>query len=149
MFAKNKELEKVIETFPIAMLEINKEIDSIIKSSSLGNLLSREQVEAMRIIRNLGSITINGLAEQQNIFKSAASKRVNKLENLGYVTQLKSKDKRVKIVALTDKGDDFLSLATKTMAQLIENRLSSDLSDKEIKDLIEKINFISRVFLKK
>lgn len=141
-------IEEAINRFQIVMLRLNKEIVGIVKETGLDNLLSREQIEAMRIIQNEGKVTINELAALQNIFKTAASKRISKLEEMGYVTRAHTENKRIKLIQLSDEGEQFLQKATAVMTEAVKERLVQHFTQAEIEQFVDQLTHIDDVFKK-
>ncbi|MBL3398846.1 MarR family transcriptional regulator [Staphylococcus pasteuri] len=139
------QLEQSINQFHVVMMHINKEIDDMVKETGLGDVLSREQIEALRMIQANGSMTVGELATQQNIFKTAASKRINKLQDKGYVAQAPSDNKRIKLITLTDDGEKLISEVTSKIANALKSRLNNEFSEQELIDFVNQLDKLEQV----
>ncbi|WP_449126137.1 MarR family winged helix-turn-helix transcriptional regulator (plasmid) [Staphylococcus chromogenes] len=143
------ELRKAIETFPVVMLNINKEIDEIIQNFKLDKKVSRQQVECMRILNKYENLTVNQLAKKQKIYKTAASKRIKKLEELGFVEEVFSTNRRIKLVKLTSEGAEFLNETSNLMANILAERLKERITNEEIKSFIDQLIHIESILRRK
>lgn len=126
------DMEEAITRFDLVLMSINKTVSDLLQDTKLNYTISREQLEALVLIRANGHMTVNELAVNQGIFKTAASKRINKLEKLGLIKRMTSKNKRIKLMGLTEEGVTFLDAIKREMAEVVEEALEGQYTVEDI-----------------
>lgn len=77
--------------------------------NKLNHLLSEHQIQraqwtVLYYLANFGSATLVELSDYQSVEKPTVTRIINRLEELGYIEQVPSKDKREKRMQLTEHG---------------------------------------------
>lgn len=96
--------------------------------------LSRPQ---LRLMMKLGDVdpTVSELAERLNISSSGVTQMLDKLASRSFITRYSpDKDQRVVRVAITDRGQDVLTLAVKQFEQRVLE-MTETFSDPEKQNL--------------
>lgn len=77
----------------------------------------------LRLLKDNGPITFGDIATHLYIEKPSVTKLVNKLDELQLVEIRAGKDKREKIVHLTEKGEGMIDAVQKELKPLLEKAL--------------------------
>lgn len=103
--------------------------------TSLNELLSPYELsyslwQVIYYVKNNGSSTLVDIASEYNVEKPTITRRVHKLEELGIVKQIFGRDKREKIIQLTERGEEVYTACRKEISDL-EYRVMVDISKEE------------------
>ncbi|WP_342769256.1 MarR family transcriptional regulator [Peribacillus asahii] len=103
--------------------------------NKLNILLSQHQIQRAQwtILYYLslnGSITLVELSNYLSVEKPTITRTINRLEELGYVQQIPSKDKREKRIQLTDRGKEVYKHVRITIDQF-EKDILKGVSEQE------------------
>lgn len=92
--------------------------------------LYRGQWTILYYLSNFGSATLVELSDYQNVEKPTVTRTINRLEELGYVEHVPSKDKREKKMQLTELGRKVYKDVRLTIDQY-EQDILKGISEKE------------------
>ncbi|WP_438798384.1 MarR family winged helix-turn-helix transcriptional regulator [Staphylococcus pseudintermedius] len=107
--------------------------------------ISNEQSSVLLMLSNDKSLTLTEITLRQGVNKAAVSRRIKKLVDLGlvkWVNMAYEYDKRLKYVALTEAGIDYVRASRNLIANLA-NEMLSDISLEKIeqtRDMLELID---------
>lgn len=103
--------------------------------------LQRAQWTILYYLFNTGPATLVELSHYQSVEKPTVTRTMNRLEELGYVEQLPSKDKREKRMQLTDIGRKVYTDVRMTIDHF-EQSILKGISEEEQSDVIRIMNKI-------
>lgn len=107
---------------------------------------SSEQLQMLQIISKSEHISPGKLASLQGVHKSAISNRYKKLEAKGLVTTVDSdEDLRAKLIALTDKGHDVVSMFNEVIYEHVEKIVLDDFQEEEIDEFLRIFRKLSTI----
>lgn len=89
--------------------------------------ISNEQSSVLLMLSNDKSLTLTEITLRQGVNKAAVSRRIKKLVDLGlvkWVNMAYEYDKRLKYVALTEAGIDYVRASRNLIANLANEMLS-------------------------
>ncbi|WP_281186014.1 MarR family winged helix-turn-helix transcriptional regulator [Staphylococcus schleiferi] len=107
--------------------------------------VSNEQSSVLLMLSSHKSLTLTEITLKQGINKAAVSRRIKKLVDLGLVqwmTMNHEYDKRLKYVALTEEGANYVRASRDLIANLA-NKMLSDIPLNQIeatREMLEKID---------
>lgn len=128
----NNKIYKKLNNFHLLFIETSKTINNVLLKEDLA--ISREQIGVFKLLNEHRQLTVKEIADAQGVFKTAVSKRIKKLEDRGFVIRVQSKDKREKLIQLTNEGQLFFD----TRQEKLYTGLIQELNLKS--EDIEKIN---------
>ncbi|MFP4930070.1 MarR family winged helix-turn-helix transcriptional regulator [Staphylococcus pseudintermedius] len=107
--------------------------------------ISNEQSSVLLMISNDKSLTLTEITLRQGVNKAAVSRRIKKLVDLGlvkWVNMAYEYDKRLKYVALTEAGIDYVRASRNLIANLANEMLSDIPLEKieQTRDMLELID---------
>ncbi|HCA7507590.1 TPA: MarR family transcriptional regulator [Staphylococcus pseudintermedius] len=107
--------------------------------------ISNEQSSVLLMLSNDKSLTLTEITLRQGVNKAAVSRRIKKLVDLGlvkWVNMAYEYDKRLKYVALTEAGIDYVRASRKLIANLANEMLSDIPLEKieQTRDMLELID---------
>ena len=97
---------------------------------------SPEQMQVLKLISKEESMTAGRLALLQGVHKSAISSRLKKLIDKELVHIKPSGDRRAKLLALTEKGQDVVEQSKQVLDDYISSLLSEHVNDQEIEQFL-------------
>ncbi|MGB8002198.1 MAG: MarR family transcriptional regulator [Anaerobacillus sp.] len=107
---------------------------------------SSEQLQMLQIISKSSNISPGKLASLQGVHKSAISNRYKKLEAKGVVTTVDSEeDLRGKSIALTNKGQEVVTLFNEVIYKHVENIVLNDFHEREIDEFLRIFRKLSSI----
>ncbi|HWO95037.1 MAG TPA: MarR family transcriptional regulator [Bacillus sp. (in: firmicutes)] len=92
--------------------------------------LQRAQWTILYYLSNFGSATLVELSNYQGVEKPTVTRTINRLEELGYIEQVPSKDKREKRMQLTEIGREIYKDVRVTIDQF-EQDILNGISEEE------------------
>ena len=92
--------------------------------------LQRAQWTILYYLANFGSATLVELSNYQGVEKPTVTRTINRLEELGYIEQVPSKDKREKRMQLTEMGREVYKDVRVTINQF-EQDILTGISEEE------------------
>ncbi|EII2743458.1 MarR family transcriptional regulator [Staphylococcus pseudintermedius] len=107
--------------------------------------ISNEQSSVLLMLSNDKSLTLTEITLRQGVNKAAVSRRIKKLVDLGlvkWVNMAYEYDKRLKYVALTEAGIDYVRASRNLIANLANEMLSDIPLEKieQTRDILELID---------
>ncbi|HDV6031638.1 TPA: MarR family transcriptional regulator [Staphylococcus pseudintermedius] len=104
--------------------------------------ISNEQSSVLLMLSNDKSLTLTEITLRQGVNKAAVSRRIKKLVDLGlvkWVNMAYEYDKRLKYVALTEAGIDYVRASRNLIANLANEMLSDIPLEKieQTRDMLE------------
>ncbi|MCE5656198.1 MarR family transcriptional regulator [Staphylococcus pseudintermedius] len=107
--------------------------------------ISNEQSSVLLMLSNDKSLTLTEITLRQGVNKAAVSRRIRKLVDLGlvkWVNMAYEYDKRLKYVALTEAGIDYVRASRNLIANLANEMLSDIPLEKieQTRDMLELID---------
>ncbi|HDK5695954.1 MarR family winged helix-turn-helix transcriptional regulator [Staphylococcus pseudintermedius] len=107
--------------------------------------ISNEQSSVLLMLSNDKSLTLTEITLRQGVNKAAVSRRIKKLVDLGlvkWVNMAYEYDKRLKYVALTEAGIDYVRASRNLIADLANEMLSDIPLEKieQTRDMLELID---------
>ncbi|EGQ0372289.1 MarR family transcriptional regulator [Staphylococcus pseudintermedius] len=107
--------------------------------------ISNEQSSVLLMLSNDKSLTLTEITLRQGVNKAAVSRRIKKLVDLGlvkWVNMTYEYDKRLKYVALTEAGIDYVRASRNLIANLANEMLSDIPLEKieQTRDMLELID---------
>ncbi|EGQ4405093.1 MarR family winged helix-turn-helix transcriptional regulator [Staphylococcus pseudintermedius] len=107
--------------------------------------ISNEQSSVLLMLSNDNSLTLTEITLRQGVNKAAVSRRIKKLVDLGlvkWVNMAYEYDKRLKYVALTEAGIDYVRASRNLIANLANEMLSDIPLEKieQTRDMLELID---------
>ncbi|EGQ2829771.1 MarR family transcriptional regulator [Staphylococcus pseudintermedius] len=107
--------------------------------------ISNEQSSVLLMLSNDKSLTLTEITLHQGVNKAAVSRRIKKLVDLGlvkWVNMAYEYDKRLKYVALTEAGIDYVRASRNLIANLANEMLSDIPLEKieQTRDMLELID---------
>ncbi|EKS1564559.1 MarR family transcriptional regulator [Staphylococcus pseudintermedius] len=107
--------------------------------------ISNEQSSVLLMLSNDKSLTLTEITLRQGVNKAAVSRRIKKLVDLGlvkWVNMAYEYDKRLKYVALTEAGIDYVHASRNLIANLANEMLSDIPLEKieQTRDMLELID---------
>ncbi|EGQ1624196.1 MarR family winged helix-turn-helix transcriptional regulator [Staphylococcus pseudintermedius] len=107
--------------------------------------ISNEQSSVLLMLSNDKSLTLTEITLRQGVNKAAVSRRIKKLVDLGlvkWVNMAYEYDKRLKYVALTEAGIDYVRASRNLIADLANDMLSDIPLEKieQTRDMLELID---------
>ncbi|HAR6139909.1 TPA: MarR family transcriptional regulator [Staphylococcus pseudintermedius] len=107
--------------------------------------ISNEQSSVLLMLSNDKSLTLTEITLRQGVNKAAVSRRIKKLVDLGlvkWVNMAYEYDKRLKYVALTEAGIDYVRASRNLIANLANEMLSDIPLEKieQTRDMLELID---------
>ncbi|EII2015317.1 MarR family transcriptional regulator [Staphylococcus pseudintermedius] len=107
--------------------------------------ISNEQSSVLLMLSNDKSLTLTEITLRQGVNKAAVSRRIKKLVDLGlvkWVNMAYEYDKRLKYVALTEAGIDYVGASRNLIANLANEMLSDIPLEKieQTRDMLELID---------
>ncbi|MDK3991641.1 MarR family transcriptional regulator [Staphylococcus pseudintermedius] len=107
--------------------------------------ISNEQSSVLLMLSNDKSMTLTEITLRQGVNKAAVSRRIKKLVDLGlvkWVNMAYEYDKRLKYVALTEAGIDYVRASRNLIANLANEMLSDIPLEKieQTRDMLELID---------
>ncbi|EKN5200323.1 MarR family transcriptional regulator [Staphylococcus pseudintermedius] len=107
--------------------------------------ISNEQSSVLLMLSNDKSLTLTEITLRQGVNKAAVSRRIKKLVDLGlvkWVNMAYEYDKRLKYVALTEAGIDYVRASRNLIADLANDMLSDIQLEKieQTRDMLELID---------
>ncbi|NCJ14557.1 MarR family transcriptional regulator [Staphylococcus pseudintermedius] len=107
--------------------------------------ISNEQSSVLLMLSNDKSLTLTEITLRQGVNKAAVSRRIKKLVDLGlvkWVNMAYECDKRLKYVALTEAGIDYVRASRNLIADLANEMLSDIPLEKieQTRDMLELID---------
>ncbi|HAX9671527.1 TPA: MarR family transcriptional regulator [Staphylococcus pseudintermedius] len=107
--------------------------------------ISNEQSSVLLMLSNDKSLTLTEITLRQGVNKAAVSRRIKKLVDLGlvkWVNMAYEYDKRLKYVALTEVGIDYVRASRNLIANLANEMLSDIPLEKieQTRDMLELID---------
>lgn len=97
---------------------------------------SPEQLQMLKLISKEGRVTSSRLAVLQAVHKSAISSRIKKLLQKELIRIAETEDKRIKMLEITDAGNEVLEQSDKALTEFIEKLMSEQIEDKEIDEFL-------------
>ena len=103
--------------------------------TTLNELMSTYQLsyslwQVMFYIKNNGPSTLVDISNQYNVEKPTITRRVHRLEDLQIVKQIPGKDRREKVIQLTELGEEIYKECRKKITDL-ENRVMEGIANEE------------------
>lgn len=95
-----------------------------------GHGIQRAQWTILYYLYNFGSATLVELAQYQGVEKPTVTRTMNRLEELAYVEQIHSKDKREKRMVLTELGKKVY-VQTRVHIDEFEEKVLTGISETE------------------
>ena len=93
-----------------------------------------------------GELSVSTLAAYEHVSQQAITQRLELLRSTGYVTQhADSKDRRRRLVGLTDEGHAFLAHVTASQTTWLAHAIEYALDDGERGDLAAATTLIERI----
>ncbi|KKK39953.1 MarR family transcriptional regulator [Mesobacillus campisalis] len=94
--------------------------------TKLNELMSTYQLsyslwQVIFYIKNYGPSTLVDISNQYNVEKPTITRRVHRLEDLQIVKQIPGKDRREKIIQLTDLGEEIYQKCREKITELEHN----------------------------
>ena len=107
--------------------------------------ISNEQSSVLLMLSNDKALTLTEITLRQGVNKAAVSRRIKKLVDLGlvkWVNMAYEYDKRLKYVALTEAGIDYVRASRNLIADLANDMLSDIPLEKieQTRDMLELID---------
>ncbi|MBI5974301.1 MarR family winged helix-turn-helix transcriptional regulator [Staphylococcus canis] len=107
--------------------------------------ISNEQSSVLMMLSHKRALTLTEITLRQGVNKAAVSRRVKKLVELDLVKWVNMNyehDKRLKYIALTEKGKEYVEASRHLVAELATKMLSDIPVDQlvETRQVLEKIN---------
>ena len=97
-------------------------------------------------IAERGELSVSTLAAYEHVSQQAITQRLELLRSTGYVTQhADSKDRRRRLVGLTDEGHAFLAHVTASQTTWLAHAIEYALDDGERGDLAAATTLIERI----
>ncbi|MCS5348255.1 winged helix DNA-binding protein [Staphylococcus aureus] len=140
----DKERFEQFNELHLGFIELSKVINEVIEEQNIE--ISREQMGVFKLLFENKQMTMKEIAERQGVFKTAISKRIKKMEEKGFVKKISSKDKREKVVVLTEFGISFYKNRQLLLYKGLEEKLKLSKSDTKV--LITYINEIKKLLVK-
>ncbi|MGS4189599.1 MarR family winged helix-turn-helix transcriptional regulator [Staphylococcus pseudintermedius] len=106
--------------------------------------ISNEQSSVLLMLSNDKSLTLTEITLRQGVNKAAVSRRIKKLVDLGlvkWVNMAYEYDKRLKYVALTEAGIDYVRASRNLIANLA-NEMLSDIPLEKIEQTLDMLELI-------
>ena len=97
---------------------------------------SPEQMQVLKLISKEESMTAGRLAVLQGVHKSAISSRLKKLLEKELIVIMPSTDKREKLLAITDKGQQIVRQSKIVLDEYIGSLLSDHVNEKEMEQFL-------------
>ncbi|RLL48413.1 MarR family transcriptional regulator [Oceanobacillus piezotolerans] len=103
--------------------------------TTLNELLSTYELsyslwQVIFYIKNNGPSTLVEISNQYDVEKPTITRRVHRLEDLEIVEQIPGKDRREKVIELTERGEEIYKVCRIKITNL-ENRVMEGITDKE------------------
>lgn len=105
--------------------------------------LYRSQWTIMYYLYNLGTATLVELSNYQSVEKPTVTRTINRLEELGYVEHVPTKDKREKRMQLTELGKRIYEEVRVTVDRF-EQEILEDISEQEQLNAIQVMETIRK-----
>lgn len=150
----SKEISKHVGFMGEFMVNLNALTAALLKDLRNKYKISNEQSSVLLMLSHDRALTLTEITLRQGVNKAAVSRRVKKLVELKLVewVQLEySYDKRLKYIALTDHGTDYV----RESRHIIDNLASEMLSDiaidqiEQTREVLEQIDQRVKSHLKK
>ncbi|WP_214562779.1 MarR family winged helix-turn-helix transcriptional regulator [Staphylococcus pseudintermedius] len=127
------------------MTNVNALTAGILKDLRSRYGISNEQSSVLLMLSNDKSLTLTEITLRQGVNKAAVSRRIKKLVDLGlvkWVNMAYEYDKRLKYVALTEAGIDYVRASRNLIANLANEMLSDIPLEKieQTRDMLELID---------
>lgn len=120
--------------------------------NTLNELMSTYQLtyslwQVIFYIKNNGSSTLVDISNYYNVEKPTITRRVHRLEELQIVRQIPGKDRREKVIQLTELGEEIYTECRKKITAL-ENRVMQGIPNEEQKIIFQTLPIIHDNILK-
>ncbi|UEX90483.1 MarR family winged helix-turn-helix transcriptional regulator [Staphylococcus ratti] len=150
----SKEMSKHVGFMGEFMVNLNALTAALLKDLRNKYKISNEQSSVLLMLSHDRALTLTEITLRQGVNKAAVSRRVKKLVELKLVewVQLEySYDKRLKYVALTDRGTDYVRESRHIIANLASEMLSDIAIDQieQTREVLEQIDQRVKSHLKK
>ncbi|EGQ4245144.1 MarR family transcriptional regulator [Staphylococcus pseudintermedius] len=127
------------------MTNVNALTTGLLKDLRSRYGISNEQSSVLLMLSNDKSLTLTEITLRQGVNKAAVSRRIKKLVDLGlvkWVNMAYEYDKRLKYVALTEAGIDYVRASRNLIANLANEMLSDIPLEKieQTRDMLELID---------
>ncbi|EJA1876302.1 MarR family transcriptional regulator [Staphylococcus pseudintermedius] len=127
------------------MTNVNALTAGLLKNLRSRYGISNEQSSVLLMLSNDKSLTLTEITLRQGVNKAAVSRRIKKLVDLGlvkWVNMAYEYDKRLKYVALTEAGIDYVRASRNLIANLANEMLSDIPLEKieQTRDMLELID---------
>ncbi|EGQ3784895.1 TPA: MarR family transcriptional regulator [Staphylococcus pseudintermedius] len=127
------------------MTNVNALTAGLLKDLRFRYGISNEQSSVLLMLSNDKSLTLTEITLRQGVNKAAVSRRIKKLVDLGlvkWVNMAYEYDKRLKYVALTEAGIDYVRASRNLIANLANEMLSDIPLEKieQTRDMLELID---------
>ncbi len=127
------------------MTNVNSLTAGLLKDLRSRYGISNEQSSVLLMLSNDKSLTLTEITLRQGVNKAAVSRRIKKLVDLGlvkWVNMAYEYDKRLKYVALTEAGIDYVRASRNLIANLANEMLSDIPLEKieQTRDMLELID---------
>lgn len=127
------------------MTNVNALTAGLLKDLIFRYGISNEQSSVLLMLSNDKSLTLTEITLRQGVNKAAVSRRIKKLVDLGlvkWVNMAYEYDKRLKYVALTEAGIDYVRASRNLIANLANEMLSDIPLEKieQTRDMLELID---------
>lgn len=108
--------------------------------------ITASQLAMLKRLDTEGELSVSTLAAYEHVSQQAITQRLELLRSTGYVTQhADSKDRRRRLVGLTDEGHAFLAHVTASQTTWLAHAIEYALDDGERGDLAAATTLIERI----
>lgn len=108
--------------------------------------ITASQLTMLKRLDTEGELSVSTLAAYEHVSQQAITQRLELLRSTGYVTQhADSKDRRRRLVGLTDEGHAFLAHVTASQTTWLAHAIEYALDDGERGDLAAATTLIERI----
>lgn len=95
--------------------------------------------------KHYGPITLVEIAKRYNVEKPTITRRVNYLEERQLIEKVESRDKREKLIRLTETGEKLYSVCRVKITEF-EIKMLDDVSEKEIEQFFQTLSKLQNKF---
>lgn len=107
--------------------------------------LSYSLWQVIYCVKHYGPTTLVEIAKRYNVEKPTITRRVNHLEERQLIKKVESRDKREKLIRLTESGEKLYSVCRVKITEF-EIKMLDDMSEKEIKAFFQMLSTIQQKF---
>lgn len=138
---------KTFQRFFHQLLQLYRPFENRLNIELSKHQLYRVQWSVLYYLYNFGCATLVGLADYLNIEKPNVTRTIHRLEEMGYVEHVPSRDKREKRMQLTDLGKKIYLEVRVTIDQY-EQEILEGISEEEQLEAIRILGEIRKNILK-